>query len=121
LAVFGLALTLYALLDNGTRSLFPSLLSRFDIQLNVNRYKIGWISKSTVVIKLKFLILGVIFNFCMKRFPKWFQQVLLGTILSILVYSFKVFAPLAYGMSGPLAHEAASTMHGLKWLPTWEF
>ena len=36
-------------------------------------------------------------------------------------FSFYLFSPLSYGMNGPLANEPNSTMHGLKWLDTWEF
>ncbi|XP_041968999.1 protein O-mannosyl-transferase 2 [Aricia agestis] len=45
----------------------------------------------------------------------------MGIIISTSVYSFYLFSPLAYGMSGPLASEPNSTMTGLKWLDTWEF
>ncbi|KAL4711760.1 hypothetical protein ACJJTC_015826 [Scirpophaga incertulas] len=45
----------------------------------------------------------------------------IGLILSTTVYSFYLFSPLAYGMSGPLSHEPNSTMTGLKWLDSWEF
>ncbi|XP_063387338.1 protein O-mannosyl-transferase 2 isoform X2 [Cydia fagiglandana] len=45
----------------------------------------------------------------------------IGLVLSTTVYSFYLFSPLAYGMSGPLAHEPNSTMAGLKWLESWEF
>ncbi|XP_073950740.1 protein O-mannosyl-transferase 2 [Choristoneura fumiferana] len=48
-------------------------------------------------------------------------QGIIGLILSTTVYSFYLFAPLAYGMSGPLAHEPNSTMTGLRWLESWEF
>ncbi|CAH0728120.1 unnamed protein product, partial [Brenthis ino] len=45
----------------------------------------------------------------------------LGLAASGAAYSFCLFSPLAYGMSGPLAHEPNSTMAGLRWLDTWEF
>ncbi|XP_032521086.2 protein O-mannosyl-transferase 2 [Danaus plexippus] len=45
----------------------------------------------------------------------------MGLIISSTVYSFYMFSPLAYGMSGPLSHEPNSTMTGLKWLESWEF
>ncbi|KAH8315052.1 hypothetical protein KR059_003423 [Drosophila kikkawai] len=67
------------------------------------------------------LLTGVMFNYLMRVLPKWIQHVILGVVLSILVYSFAQFSPLAYGMSGPLANEPNSTMHNLKWLSTWEF
>ncbi|KAJ2942084.1 hypothetical protein O0L34_g11001 [Tuta absoluta] len=46
---------------------------------------------------------------------------LLGVIMSSTLYSFYLFSPLAYGMSGPTAGEPNSTMSGLKWLDSWEF
>ncbi|XP_043658177.1 protein O-mannosyl-transferase 2 [Drosophila teissieri] len=67
------------------------------------------------------LLTGVMFNYIMRVLPKWIHHVVLGLVLSILVYSFAAFSPLAYGMSGPLANEPNSTMHSLKWLSTWEF
>uniref|UniRef100_A0A8C9XEG7 Protein O-mannosyl-transferase 2 n=1 Tax=Sander lucioperca TaxID=283035 RepID=A0A8C9XEG7_SANLU len=45
------------------------------------------------------------------------QMVLLFSVL----YSFYLFHPLSYGMTGPLAHEPGSTMAGLKWMDSWEF
>ncbi|KAK5599219.1 Protein O-mannosyl-transferase 2 [Crenichthys baileyi] len=45
------------------------------------------------------------------------QMVLLFTVL----YSFHLFHPLSYGMTGPLAHEPGSAMAGLKWMDSWEF
>ncbi|XP_056624761.1 protein O-mannosyl-transferase 2 [Triplophysa dalaica] len=38
-----------------------------------------------------------------------------------LIYSFYLFHPLSYGMSGPLSDDPASSMAGLKWLDSWEF
>ncbi|XP_053366537.1 protein O-mannosyl-transferase 2 isoform X1 [Clarias gariepinus] len=38
-----------------------------------------------------------------------------------LLHSFYLFHPLSYGMKGPLAHDPASSMAGLKWLESWEF
>ena len=35
-------------------------------------------------------------------------------------FSFVVFKPLAYGMTGPRADDPKSSMYGLKWLSTWE-
>lgn len=61
------------------------------------------------------------FHYLTSLLPRWFQHLLLGGLLSVLVYSFMLFSPLAYGMSGPLANEPNSTMHDLKWLSTWEF
>ncbi|KAK6181341.1 hypothetical protein SNE40_009214 [Patella caerulea] len=41
-------------------------------------------------------------------------------ILAICVYSFYLFHPLTYGMSGPLAKDETSMMYGLKWLDSWD-
>ncbi|XP_017871438.1 PREDICTED: protein O-mannosyl-transferase 2 [Drosophila arizonae] len=67
------------------------------------------------------LLTGIMFNYIIRSLPRWLQHALLGSLLSALVYSFVLFSPLAYGMSGPLANEPNSTMHKLKWLSTWEF
>uniref|UniRef100_A0A8C2ZT23 Protein O-mannosyl-transferase 2 n=1 Tax=Cyclopterus lumpus TaxID=8103 RepID=A0A8C2ZT23_CYCLU len=45
------------------------------------------------------------------------QMVLLFSVL----YSFYLFHPLSYGMTGPLAHEPGSAMAGQKWMDSWEF
>ncbi|XP_046402007.1 protein O-mannosyl-transferase 2 [Ischnura elegans] len=46
---------------------------------------------------------------------------LVGVVYSVIVYSFYIFSPLAYGMEGPLSQDPNSTMYGLKWMDTWEF
>lgn len=38
-----------------------------------------------------------------------------------LTFSFYLFHPLSYGMRGPLAHDPASSMAGLRWMESWEF
>ncbi|ALC48451.1 tw [Drosophila busckii] len=67
------------------------------------------------------LLTGIMFSYLIRPLPKWLQHALLGTMLSLVAYSFVLFSPLAYGMSGPLANEPNSTMYPLKWLSTWEF
>ncbi|KAH8397963.1 hypothetical protein KR222_007494, partial [Zaprionus bogoriensis] len=67
------------------------------------------------------LLTGIMFDYLIRRLPRWLQHTLLGALLSVVVYSFVKFSPLAYGMTGPMANEPNSTMHRLKWLPTWEF
>ncbi|MFT7819267.1 protein O-mannosyl-transferase 2 isoform X1, partial [Arapaima gigas] len=42
-------------------------------------------------------------------------------LLSAFIYSFYLFHPLSYGTRGPLAHDPASLMAGLKWMDSWEF
>ncbi|XP_045162576.2 protein O-mannosyl-transferase 2-like [Mercenaria mercenaria] len=44
----------------------------------------------------------------------------IGILLSGTAYSFYLFHPLTYGMSGPQANNPESNMYGLKWLDTWE-
>uniref|UniRef100_A0A3P8ZLH2 Protein O-mannosyl-transferase 2 n=1 Tax=Esox lucius TaxID=8010 RepID=A0A3P8ZLH2_ESOLU len=41
--------------------------------------------------------------------------------ISLSIFDFYLFNPLSYGMRGPLAHDPASTMAGLKWMDSWEF
>ena len=36
------------------------------------------------------------------------------------MYSFVLFKPLAYGMTGPKADDPGSEMYGLKWFSSWE-
>ncbi|XP_060663188.1 protein O-mannosyl-transferase 2 [Drosophila nasuta] len=67
------------------------------------------------------LLTGIMFNYIIRSLPKWMQHALLGTLLSVVAYSFVLFSPLAYGMTGPHANEPNSTMHKLKWMSTWEF
>ena len=38
-----------------------------------------------------------------------------------MCFSFYLFAPLTYGMSNVPSTEPNSTMHGMRWLETWEF
>ncbi|KAK9877554.1 hypothetical protein WA026_018660 [Henosepilachna vigintioctopunctata] len=75
------------------------------------------------------LISGIIMDYLLEDIPKLFSEYLANTvrhtvlvmILSSLLYSFYLFAPLAYGMNGSSASESNSTMYGLKWMESWEF
>ncbi|XP_030382543.1 protein O-mannosyl-transferase 2 [Scaptodrosophila lebanonensis] len=67
------------------------------------------------------MLSGVMFNYMIKQLERWMQHVLFGIFLSMVIYSFLLFSPLAYGMNGPFANEPNSTMHSLKWLSSWEF
>ncbi|XP_031634027.1 protein O-mannosyl-transferase 2 [Contarinia nasturtii] len=67
------------------------------------------------------MLTGPMVYYLIQRLPKWMQQAVLGTTLGLLAYSFMLFSPLAYGMTGPIANEANSTMFKLKWLNSWEF
>uniref|UniRef100_A0A673BYX3 Protein O-mannosyl-transferase 2 n=1 Tax=Sphaeramia orbicularis TaxID=375764 RepID=A0A673BYX3_9TELE len=54
-------------------------------------------------------------------YSDWLQSLgQIGLLLTVL-FSFYLFHPLAYGMTGPLAHDPGSTMAGLKWMDSWEF
>nr|XP_049704697.1 protein O-mannosyl-transferase 2 [Helicoverpa armigera] len=66
-------------------------------------------------------LLTSIKNFLSPELGKTVYHCIIGLVVSTTIYSFYLFAPLAYGMNGPLAHEPNSTMAGLKWLETWEF
>lgn len=78
---------------------------------------------------IKPYFLGILIDYLLEELPKFFSEsiakmvyhAILGLILSTIVYSFYLFAPLAYGMNGPTANEANSTMKGLKWIESWEF
>ncbi|XP_076017881.1 protein O-mannosyl-transferase 2 isoform X2 [Genypterus blacodes] len=54
-------------------------------------------------------------------YSDWLQRVGQVVLLFSVLYSFYLFHPLSYGMSGPLAHEPGSAMAGLKWMESWEF
>merc|ERR1712032_1386060 len=51
------------------------------------------------------------------------RHVTLGLIVGAACYTFYLFSPLVYGMSGTegYARETNSTIHHLHWLSTWEF
>ncbi|XP_026864714.2 protein O-mannosyl-transferase 2 [Electrophorus electricus] len=56
--------------------------------------------------------------------PAVAKCILRGSLTLLLfgvLYSFYLFHPLSYGMSGPLAHDPTSSMSGLRWLDSWEF
>uniref|UniRef100_A0A8D3D3D7 Protein O-mannosyl-transferase 2 n=1 Tax=Scophthalmus maximus TaxID=52904 RepID=A0A8D3D3D7_SCOMX len=54
-------------------------------------------------------------------YSDWLQRVGQMVLLLAVLYSFYLFHPLSYGMTGPLAHEPGSSMAGLKWMDSWEF
>lgn len=71
------------------------------------------------------IIMYYLLQFIMFSFPEriassiyhWF----IGILFSSLVYSFYLFSPLAYGMTGVSSNDPNSSMYGLKWLESWEF
>ncbi|XP_066249068.1 protein O-mannosyl-transferase 2 isoform X1 [Euwallacea similis] len=76
------------------------------------------------------MLTGIFVDYLLEEILKFFSDnrvantvyhTIVGIVLSVILYSFYLFAPLAYGMSGPSASEANSTMYGLKWMDTWEF
>lgn len=54
-------------------------------------------------------------------YSNWLQSAAQKVLLFSIVYSFYLFHPLSYGMTGPLAHNPTSRMAGLKWMDSWEF
>ncbi|CAL1575225.1 unnamed protein product [Knipowitschia caucasica] len=54
-------------------------------------------------------------------YSDWLQTTGNVVLLLSIVYSFYLFHPLSYGMTGPLAHHPKSLMAGLKWMDSWEF
>ncbi|KAF7391066.1 hypothetical protein HZH66_009546 [Vespula vulgaris] len=48
-------------------------------------------------------------------------HIIIGTVISVVIYSFYLFSPLAYGMEGPSASDPESSMHSLRWMDSWEF
>ncbi|XP_015113145.1 protein O-mannosyl-transferase 2 [Diachasma alloeum] len=71
-------------------------------------------------ITLNFILDSLFFVFP-GRVANVVYHVVLGSVLSFTVYSFYLFAPLAYGMDGPSASDPESPLHALKWLESWEF
>ena len=49
------------------------------------------------------------------------SQTVMVVTLSSCWYSFYIFSPLAYGMTGDYARETNSSTHHLHWMETWEF
>ncbi|XP_068081927.1 protein O-mannosyl-transferase 2 isoform X2 [Anabrus simplex] len=75
------------------------------------------------------MLTGVILNYLLESLTSLlFESLastvyhwLIGVIFAGLVFSFYLFSPLAYGMTGPSASDPQSSMFGLRWLETWEF
>ncbi|XP_065206014.1 protein O-mannosyl-transferase 2 [Planococcus citri] len=75
------------------------------------------------------MLSGVIISYVTESVHQIFNETLANTIhhtivavfYSSVLYSFYLFAPLSYGMSGPSAVEPNSTMYGLRWMESWEF
>jgi len=65
------------------------------------------------------MLSGVILDYFLKALPS--SHIFYGICLALIGHSFYLFSPLAYGNAGPLAVDSNSSMHGLKWLDSWEF
>lgn len=75
------------------------------------------------------MLTGITLDIFLKNFDIIFSPSIAKYILrggqSVLIlgviYSFYLFHPLSYGMTGLLAHDPASSMAGLRWLESWDF
>lgn len=75
------------------------------------------------------MISGVIIDYLIESIPSLLpnkvadslNHLLVGFLLSGLCYSFYLFAPLTYGMNNVPSTDSNSTMHGMRWLESWEF
>lgn len=71
------------------------------------------------------IVIGYMLESLLHLLPERFGNAvfhwLSGVTFSTIIYSFYLFSPLAYGMTGPSASDPNSTMYGLRWLESWEF
>lgn len=75
------------------------------------------------------LITGILIDYLLEEICKFFPENLSSVVfhtvsvvfLSTIIYSFYLFSPLAYGMSGPTSNEPNSTFSNIKWMNSWEF
>ncbi|XP_056282897.1 protein O-mannosyl-transferase 2 isoform X2 [Pseudoliparis swirei] len=75
------------------------------------------------------MLTGITFDVLLKStdlllrppYSDWLRRLGLLVLLLSVLYSFYLFHPLSYGMTGPLAHEPGSAMAGQKWMDSWEF
>uniref|UniRef100_A0A8C2ZVE4 Protein O-mannosyl-transferase 2 n=1 Tax=Cyclopterus lumpus TaxID=8103 RepID=A0A8C2ZVE4_CYCLU len=75
------------------------------------------------------MLTGITFDVLLKStdlllrppYSDWLQRLGQMVLLFSVLYSFYLFHPLSYGMTGPLAHEPGSAMAGQKWMDSWEF
>ncbi|XP_066596933.1 protein O-mannosyl-transferase 2 isoform X3 [Prorops nasuta] len=66
-------------------------------------------------------ILDSIITLLPNRIGNTIYHMIIGTVISVTVYSFYLFSPLSYGMNGPLALDPTSPLHSLRWMDSWEF
>ncbi|KAK8741606.1 hypothetical protein OTU49_002295 [Cherax quadricarinatus] len=75
------------------------------------------------------MLTGVILDYLLESLPSMVPQYLsssvypwlTGLFYSTLIYSFYLFAPLAYGMHNLDPSFENSTVHQIRWLDSWEF
>lgn len=75
------------------------------------------------------MLSGIVLDYILQLVPTFLPEKIrlsahhwiMGSYLAVIVYSFYLFSPLAYGMDGSISVHENSTMHGLRWLETWEF
>ncbi|XP_076034374.1 protein O-mannosyl-transferase 2 [Oratosquilla oratoria] len=75
------------------------------------------------------MLSGVLLDYFIERLPSYLPEVVgknsylwsSAILYAILLYSFYLFSPLAYGIHGGSSTDSNSTVHGLKWLESWEF
>ncbi|XP_064403207.1 protein O-mannosyl-transferase 2-like isoform X2 [Halichondria panicea] len=74
------------------------------------------------------MLAGTVLEFAVSFFTSLFPYPLQGTVyhtalavlISLIIGSFVMFSPLAYGMNGPKADVPNSSYSGLKWLQSWD-
>jgi dolichyl-phosphate-mannose-protein mannosyltransferase len=74
------------------------------------------------------MLAGVTLEFCIRMLTlllhpflkPFFYHFAVGLVLVVIIASFVMFMPLAYGMSGPKSDNPESSVYGLKWLPDWD-
>lgn len=103
------------------------LYLRISLQMFAAKLRLGYLSCAIPFIYLCMCVVwdgswkGVMYQYIMQRCSKWLQHAVLGAVLGLLSYSFVLFSPLAYGMTGPTSSDPNSTMHSLRWMNSWEF
>lgn len=95
----------------------PNINTYYGLILNDGGYVNGLIFAGVLI---DYLMLSIQ-SYLSPELGKSINHFVVGVVFASNVYSFYLFAPLAYGMEGPMGAEANSTMHRLKWLDTWEF
>uniref|UniRef100_A0A671R4A0 Protein O-mannosyl-transferase 2 n=1 Tax=Sinocyclocheilus anshuiensis TaxID=1608454 RepID=A0A671R4A0_9TELE len=103
-------------------------LALFVLMLTVASLGGGMLLLGWLLHYLPFYIMGRILYYH-HYFPAMlFSSMLTGTTANQITkfsisacFSFYLFHPLSYGMRGPLAHDPASFMAGLRWMESWEF